>query len=74
MLRQRTCNHRQGQKDTQSAYGRCVCVCVQRLFAAATDSFARLRLKLLLKFATLLFLDHTQLQELPAKATNMYVI
>lgn len=71
MLRQRTCNHRQGQQDTQSAY---MCVCVERLFAAATDSFARLRLKLLLKFATLLFLDHTQLQELPAKATNMYVI
>lgn len=73
MLRQRTCNHRQGQQDTQAAY-MCVCVCVERLFAAATDSFARLRLKLLLKFATLLFLDHTQLQELPAKATNMYVI
>lgn len=69
MLRQRTCNHRQGQQDTQY-----MCVCVERLFAAATDSFARLRLKLLLKFATLLFLDHTQLQELPAKATNMYVI
>lgn len=73
MLRQRTCNHRQGQQDTLPVH-MCVCVCVRRLFAAATDSFARLRLKLLLKFATLLFLDHTQMQELPAKATNMYVI